>query len=327
MTDSPNVSSTGDWGSQEQDQDVILIGRDTSAEVTPLQHQSSTDNQEVGIQEPDTEELKFTLFPKLPVELRFKIWRDAQPHPRVIDIIFTEDSPNHSFSTATPPVLLYVCRESRSETLRIYKGVSKLMKSSTADVHRPIYIDPLEDVLLIADDWKTAPADPDGWIPLDNIVSWLDEDILKAQKRLAIGLAMLDDNSQARPPQPALLALAKFQSLDSMTAVLSPYRRQRSATEILYPYGLRPPTPPLLAPDEEAWFAIYLSPDVQYAKPVSEGGDPYFAELDEVMNLREGEDRTRELEDLLEEMQDELDVVSLENPKWRMPLMGVAALH
>jgi len=269
----------------------------------------------------------FTLFPNLPVELRFKIWKEAQPEAHVIDIIFREDHPDESFSTATPPILLFVCRESRSETLKIYKVLSKSMKSNPTSVPRPIYINPLEDTLLIADDYRTAPIDPNACIPLDNIISWLEDDILKAQKYIAVGLAMLDANIQVRPPQPALLALAKFQTLESMIAVLSPKPRQRCATEIVDPYDLRRPTPPLLAPDEGARFAIYLSPDVRYAKPVSQGGDSFYAELDEVLNFHGGEDRVQELEDVLEEMQDELDAVSLDNPKWRMPYMGVAALH
>jgi hypothetical protein len=170
--------------------------------------------------------------------------------------------------------------------------VSQSMKSSATYLRRPIYIDPLVDFLLLADDWRTTSGDLDTGILLDSIVSWLNRDILKTLKRLPVGLTILDSNIH-----------------------VSPRSRQRCATQISDPSGVRAPTPPLLAPDEESRFANYLPPDSRYAIPKSDGGNAYFAEIDEVLHLTAGEDRAQELQDILEEMQDELDAVSLDHPK------------
>ncbi|KAK0124473.1 hypothetical protein ONS95_009425 [Cadophora gregata] len=322
MATSTKERLIADVGNEDRHEDPYLFDLTSYFRITPWEQSSSTDGQETVSDEPE-----FTLFPSLPIELRLRIWRYAQPEPHVVDIIFNEKSPDKSMSTAAPPVLLFVCRESRAETLKIYKLLSRSMKSSATDLYRRIYINPLVDTLHFADDWRTASQDLTAYIPLESIVSWLNEDLIKTQKHLALGLAMLDANIQAASHPTAFSAMAKFQALESLMAVISPKRRQRCANEIVDPYGLRRPTPPLLAPDEDARFAIYLSPDVRYAKPVSEGGDPYYTEIDEVLNLQGGEDRMQELEDLLEEMQDELEAVYIDHPKWRMPYTGVAALH
>ncbi|KAF8860144.1 hypothetical protein BDZ45DRAFT_741750 [Acephala macrosclerotiorum] len=39
---------------------------------------------------------EFTLFPKLPIELRLKIWNEALPGPRVVEILW---SPTHGLCT------------------------------------------------------------------------------------------------------------------------------------------------------------------------------------------------------------------------------------
>jgi hypothetical protein len=72
------------------------------------------------------------MFPKfldLPTELRRQIWREAFPGPRVIELV---DGPGRTgklraqklvtpwITPATPPAVLYVCRESRDEALRYY---------------------------------------------------------------------------------------------------------------------------------------------------------------------------------------------------------------
>jgi len=73
------------------------------------------------------------LFPKfldLPTELRRQIWREAFPAPRIIELV---DGPGRTgklraqqlvtpwITPATPPAVLYVCRESRNEALRFYQ--------------------------------------------------------------------------------------------------------------------------------------------------------------------------------------------------------------
>lgn len=81
----------------------------------------------------------FVLFPKLPPELRIKIWRLTIPTDRVVKILaggYALDPPDsyvdkegntdgrHCFktrSTETIPILLHINRESRAEGLRIYE--------------------------------------------------------------------------------------------------------------------------------------------------------------------------------------------------------------
>jgi hypothetical protein len=72
----------------------------------------------------------FPKFLDLPTELRRQIWRDAFPAPRIVELV---DGPGRTgrlraqqlvtpwITPATPPVVLYVCRESRSEALRYYQ--------------------------------------------------------------------------------------------------------------------------------------------------------------------------------------------------------------
>jgi len=69
----------------------------------------------------------FTTFPRLPTELRLKIWRHCFPKPRAIPIFqrnYDEDGPDQKiirFECFTPhPTVLAVNRESRNEALRFY---------------------------------------------------------------------------------------------------------------------------------------------------------------------------------------------------------------
>jgi hypothetical protein len=63
----------------------------------------------------------FTLFPKLPIELRLKIWEEALPGPRIIEIHHDdnrlynfegEDEVNRIEVKLPPPILHSVCQES-----------------------------------------------------------------------------------------------------------------------------------------------------------------------------------------------------------------------
>jgi hypothetical protein len=36
---------------------------------------------------PEIEDRKFAIFPKLPIEIRFKIWKMALPGPRIVEIL------------------------------------------------------------------------------------------------------------------------------------------------------------------------------------------------------------------------------------------------
>ncbi|KAF7925858.1 hypothetical protein EAE99_005893 [Botrytis elliptica] len=65
-----------------------------------------------------TQQDTFHPFPRIPLELRLKIWRLSFPGPRLTRIFFIE---GHFMSNATIPTGLHVCKESRNETLRFYK--------------------------------------------------------------------------------------------------------------------------------------------------------------------------------------------------------------
>jgi hypothetical protein len=66
------------------------------------------------------EHLKFELFPKLPPELRFKIW-NLVPEPRIVRVLFRYDRrKNHYKFDANFPPILHVNQEARTEGLRRY---------------------------------------------------------------------------------------------------------------------------------------------------------------------------------------------------------------
>jgi hypothetical protein len=80
---------------------------------------------------------KFNCFPKLPKELRLKIWKCAAFIPRNVDVWIgpwtlegtdddshweIDDTSNfYFFSTSTAPKILHVCHESRQEGLLYYQ--------------------------------------------------------------------------------------------------------------------------------------------------------------------------------------------------------------
>jgi hypothetical protein len=61
----------------------------------------------------------FTLFQKLAIELRLKIWKIALPGSRVVVPAYSE-SKNNIYSPARIPATLHVSRESRCEALKPY---------------------------------------------------------------------------------------------------------------------------------------------------------------------------------------------------------------
>jgi hypothetical protein len=79
---------------------------------------------------PPNEEVldSFALFPKLPIELRLKVWRNTFPRGRYVDLddyhgfpIYSSIKTNGPFGKEPcPPIALSVNKESRRETLRHY---------------------------------------------------------------------------------------------------------------------------------------------------------------------------------------------------------------
>jgi hypothetical protein len=98
----------------------------TSAEGARDDAQTSTAPPDAPDDNPHSEALEeFTPFPKLPIELRLRIWKFTLPGPRILEVAYCEagsdsDMPE-KFGVATrPPVALRVCRESRREASRFY---------------------------------------------------------------------------------------------------------------------------------------------------------------------------------------------------------------
>ncbi|OIW33748.1 hypothetical protein CONLIGDRAFT_190418 [Coniochaeta ligniaria NRRL 30616] len=96
---------------------------------------------------------EFHLFPRLPPEIRIKIWNFSLPDPRIVEVRCGSDSISNKvpiglggvtgcLSSASIPVTLGVCRESRAETSRRYKAMFGF-------AGRPgrVYFDPARDVL------------------------------------------------------------------------------------------------------------------------------------------------------------------------------------
>jgi hypothetical protein len=102
----------------------------------------------------DTIGATFHLFPKLPPELRFKIWGLAARQPRDVEvragIVKAKDNTKHAqFRSVSPaPAVLHANQESREECLKMF--VKCLPERSTTN--QRIYINPELDLLIV----KTA---------------------------------------------------------------------------------------------------------------------------------------------------------------------------
>ena len=90
---------------------------------------------------------KFTLFPKLPAELRLRIWKEAYPEPRWIEVCAEEwwaSPPTLSARCATARSPLFaVCHESRVEILKTHQ----FLRGNEKDCF-PIAFDGEKDVLV-----------------------------------------------------------------------------------------------------------------------------------------------------------------------------------
>jgi hypothetical protein len=114
---------------------------------------------------------QFYLFPQLPTEIRLKIWPLTLCEPRIVEIR-TSDYPANfeliSFSQnkrvsdinwvtkAPPPAALSVCRESRSEALKVYTLRIQLLANKLAGPGwcEVIYLNPEIDVVYANFKWE-----------------------------------------------------------------------------------------------------------------------------------------------------------------------------
>lgn len=105
----------------------------------------------------DDNDPKFEFFPKLPIEIRFKIWGYVEPEPCVIEPKGTRRDKYATYSRKVP-ALLQVCRETRAEylakpgvtknhiTFTLCRGMSKWPWETA------IYV-ALEHDLVVIHDW------------------------------------------------------------------------------------------------------------------------------------------------------------------------------
>jgi hypothetical protein len=101
----------------------------------------------------------FTLFPKLPPELRDKIWNEhcAQLQPRIVDLWPTTDSTEKKMRYGThsqAPTILHISREARSIGLQYYKLLFEedIQRETVRDFETPkkphIYVNWEHDILF-----------------------------------------------------------------------------------------------------------------------------------------------------------------------------------
>lgn len=110
----------------------------------------------------------FPSFPRLPFELRLKIWKVALPGRRVVQAILDHESRERTprgstekldwFTIKTnqpPPALLHVCHESRVVALEKYNTCLDTISTSSY-----IRIDPLEDIMYFSKKRRAHPLPP-----------------------------------------------------------------------------------------------------------------------------------------------------------------------
>jgi hypothetical protein len=101
---------------------------------------------------------KFEPFPRLPAELRLKIWSYFLPGPRLVEVVW-KVMPVHTpvsnpsnpkrikaryIGNERPPTLLHICQECREEARR-----NLTLRLATDDQHSPIFIDPVRDTVYL----------------------------------------------------------------------------------------------------------------------------------------------------------------------------------
>jgi len=96
----------------------------------------------------------FHPFPRLPVEIRLKIWKNALPGRRVVEIDFDRVAGWYPAREATPEPssLLRVCKESREEFQRVYSAQiprKTLYRWKSYSITPVCYLDPNFDVLYV----------------------------------------------------------------------------------------------------------------------------------------------------------------------------------
>jgi len=99
----------------------------------------------------------FTLFTKLPSELRIKIWKFCFPEPRVVSVRYNRTANQYTSNTA-PPALLHASSESRSLFLSTYTKFILSPKYESA-----VFVDFSRDSIF----FDNLDCSPEGDLSLD----------------------------------------------------------------------------------------------------------------------------------------------------------------
>lgn len=97
---------------------------------------------------PVTTDRTFTLFPKLPIELRLIVWEMALPGPRILKSSLTRTTSGDTCWDLRPseksPALLFTCQESRAVAEKSYKPVSLRWPKITVQ-----HVNPSTDIIFV----------------------------------------------------------------------------------------------------------------------------------------------------------------------------------
>ncbi|KAH8795455.1 hypothetical protein BGZ57DRAFT_947028 [Hyaloscypha finlandica] len=252
---------------------------------------------------------EFTLFPRLPAELRLRIWAASKPGPRVVEIEFDNRLSFETLSPTSPPSLLAVCRDSRNETLKFYR---KLLKpSNNGRWFQTIYFDPHTDILYL----------PEGVSRIGNFHSVLqdiDPGILVRIQHLALDLSSWEENVSEDED---FRILREFENLQRATIVLASGQDQRGEISFESPYG--------------ATFVAYGTKfDTQYRVNLhgdrdlvaQEGRSDDDMVLDQALGLGYGAHRAIRMQSIMAIMNNALERQCFATPNWEFPSLEIKAL-
>jgi hypothetical protein len=170
-------STSGATGAGVQDRDETT-GEDTKVMVCDPTNEISN---------PVSSSSSFTIFPRFPQEIRLKIWRSTF-EPQKITIRVESDGWISPSSVSRRPMALYVCSESREETLKCYRLLF-------AKSRYPTYFNPLIDLPHIRHGSKGSrrvkPDSSSSWFNfskafLSTLKNVFDSNFMSSLRQLAI---------------------------------------------------------------------------------------------------------------------------------------------
>ncbi|CZR57497.1 uncharacterized protein PAC_07386 [Phialocephala subalpina] len=97
-----------------------------------------------------TPSMAFTLFNKLPPEVRCQVWQLSMPEPRIVPMRYDAETTSYKPRTR-PPAILQTNHESRHEALKVYHEIQLGLSTNIG-----CYIDPLRDSIYLRTDLTRA---------------------------------------------------------------------------------------------------------------------------------------------------------------------------